>query len=63
MKGVAPIQLALIQMAAMNVDVKKATNSQDQRKIMKRGISSLESGIQNFRDGKFDRTDGCAKNK
>ena len=45
MKGVAPIQLALIQMAVMNVDVKKVTNSQDQRKMTKRGISNLELGI------------------
>ena len=45
MKGVALIQLALIQMAVMNVDVKKVTNSQDQRKMTKRGISNLELGI------------------
>ena len=45
MKGVVPIQLVLIQMAVMNVDVRKVTNSQDQRKTTKRGISNLELGI------------------
>ena len=44
LKDVALVQLALIPMVVINVVVKKVTNTQDQRKIMKR--ENLELGIQ-----------------
>ena len=45
LKDVALVQLALIPMVVMNVDVKKVTNTQDQRKMKRRKISNLELGI------------------